>query len=89
MIVLYSLSIIILSYKYYNIEDFIDIHSPCDNFDRLEGNNKDEDEPKFIFPDDYPMESDTFLGRNFPFLEFRKNKIRKKLQKYFKENEKY
>jgi len=89
LILLYSLSIIILSYKYYNIEDFIDIHSPCDNFDRLEGNNKDEDEPKFIFPDDYPMESDTFLGRNFPFLEFRKNKIRKKLQKYFKENEKY
>lgn len=93
LILLYSLNIIILSYKYYNIfyniEDFIDTQTPSDNFDRLGGKKEDEDEPKFIFPDDYPMESESFLGRNFPFLEFRKNIIRKKFQKFFKENEKY
>ena len=44
---------------------------------------KEEKEERFlIFPDDYPFESETFLGRHFPFLEFRKNKIRKKLRKY-------
>ena len=52
-------------------------------------NEKDEEERFLIFPDDYPFESDTFLGRHFPFLEFRKNKIRKKLSKYFSHDGNY
>ena len=45
-------------------------------------NNKKEKEKKLIFPDDYPFESETFLGRYFPFLQFKEKKIRKKLEKY-------
>ena len=43
----------------------------------------DEDlENRLIYPDDYPFESETFLGRYFPFLQFKENKIRRKLRQY-------
>ena len=45
-------------------------------------NSDSQDSRVYLFPDDYPFESETFLGRYFPFLEFRKNKIRKILRKY-------
>ena len=55
-------------YKYDHLFDYID---------------KDKDDKiKYIYPDDYPMESESFLGRHFPFLQIRKNKIRQKMRKY-------
>jgi hypothetical protein len=54
-------------YKYDHLFDIID-----------EG----KEQIRYIFPDDYPMESESFLGRHFPFLQIKKNKIRKKMQNY-------
>ena len=45
-------------------------------------NNTEKLLEHLIYPDDYPFESETFLGRYFPFLEFKKNKIRQYLSKY-------
>ena len=57
----------------YKFDDIYD----TDLIDEKEGN-----ENKLIYPDDYPFESETFLGRHFPFLQFKENKIRAKLKKY-------
>ena len=54
-------------YKYDHLFDIID-----------EG----KEQIRYIFPDDYPMESESFLGRHFPFLQIKKNKIRKKMKNY-------
>jgi hypothetical protein len=54
-------------YKYDHLFDIID-----------EG----KEQIRYIFPDDYPIESESFLGRHFPFLQIKKNKIRKKMQNY-------
>ena len=55
-------------------------------YDHLFDKTHDDKENKirYIFPDDYPMESESFLGRYFPFLQIKKNKIRKKMQKYLR-----
>ena len=45
-------------------------------------NNNEKDEVKLIFPDKYPMETKTVLEKLFPCLYFKKNKIRRKLNKY-------
>ena len=60
-------------YKYNELFNYIDI------------TNTDEDEDlenKLIYPDDYPFQSETFLGRYLPFLQFKENKIRRKLKQY-------
>ncbi len=54
-------------YKYDHLFDYID---------------EEKEEIKYIYPDDYPMESESFFGRYFPLIQIRKNKIRKKLRKY-------
>ena len=44
--------------------------------------DEDDEENNLIYPDDYPFASESFLGMYFPFLQFRENKIRRKLRKY-------
>ena len=39
-------------------------------------------EKRLIYPDDYPFESETFMGRYFPFLQFKEKKIRRRFDKY-------
>ena len=64
-------------YKYnelFNYTDFAD-----------DDENENGDlENQQVYPDDYPFESETFLGRYFPFLQFEENKIRRKLRDYLK-----
>ena len=45
-------------------------------------NDDKEREKRLIYPDDYPFESESFMGRYFPFLQFKENKIRRKFDKY-------
>ncbi len=58
-------------YKYDELFDYTDTFAE----DETERNN-------LIYPDDYPFHSDSFLGMYFPFLQFKENRIRKRLQKY-------
>lgn len=83
-IILYISTLIILgisSYKFYNNKKIININ--IFNYD-ITGKNYEKKEGKkiLIFPDDYPVKSNSFLGRFFDFLNFRKNIIRRKLEKY-------
>ena len=50
-------------------------------------NGKDED--KLIYPDDYPIKRETFLEVIFPCLQYRKNKIKRKLKNYIFIEKKY
>ena len=52
-------------------------------------NNDEKENRLLIYPDHYPMLSDTFIERYFPCLEYKKNKIRKKLSKYINGNGNY
>lgn len=80
-IILYTFIFAILiasCYKYYNNENLKNL-----NTNKLDDIDSDYiDEEQLIYPDDYPFESDTFLGRYFPWLEFENNRIRRKLAKY-------
>ncbi len=77
-IILYILLILLISYKYYSYENFKNLD--IDNYDKV--SKEYIDDIKVIFPDDYPYESETFLGRYLTFLECRKNRIRRRLKKY-------
>ena len=85
----YSLILFIsLLFLFYFYKDYKKFNDPlCVNenyFDIISERKKNDgqDSRVYLYPDDYPLESETFLGRYFPFLEFRKNKIRKILSKY-------
>ena len=85
----YSLILFIsFLFLFYFYKDYRKFSDPlCDNesyYDIIieRKNNDVQDSRIYLYPDDYPIESETFLGRYFPFLEFRKNKIRKILSKY-------
>ena len=73
--------LITLCYKYYNNENLKNLNT--NKFDDID--NVDINEEQLIYPDDYPFVSDTFLGRYFPWLEFKNNRIRRKLEKYVNE----
>jgi hypothetical protein len=45
-------------------------------------NDNEGREARLIYPDDYPFESETFMGRYFSFLQFKENKIRRKFERY-------
>ena len=82
LISIYFLILILKDYIGYN-DPFKDNDTYYDIINQTSGNNDDEKDGKvLIYPDDYPFESDTFFGRYFPFIQFEKNKIRKKLKKY-------
>ena len=61
--------------------DYQKLYEPYKYNDDFENNNE-KDEVKLIFPKDYPMEQITVLEKLFPCLYFKKNKIRRKLNKY-------
>ena len=83
-IILYISTFIILGisgYKFYNNKKIININ--IFNYDIIGKNyGKKEGKKILIFPDDYPVKSNSFFGRFFDFLNFRKNIIRRKLEKY-------
>lgn len=60
----------------YEIYDSIDLANNDDTDD------EEKPENMLIYPDDYPFASESFLGMYFPFLQFKENKIRRKLRKY-------
>ena len=74
------LKLLLKNYMAYN-DPFKDNNTYYDIINENNNNNGKESQI-LIYPDDYPFESDTFLGKYFPFLEFEKNKIREKLKKY-------
>ena len=47
----------------------------------------DKEEKILIFPDHYPLISETFLDKIFPFLDYRKKKLREKFSKYISDKE--
>jgi hypothetical protein len=45
-------------------------------------NDNNRRKKRLIYPDDYPFESESFMGRYFPFLQFKEKKIRRRFDKY-------
>ena len=82
--ILYISTFIILvigGYKFYNNKKIINLNIfNC----YIIGKKHQEKEGKkiLIFPDDYPVRSNSFFGRFFDFFDFRKKIIRRKLEKY-------
>ena len=79
----------IISYKFYNNKTIININ--IFNYDIIDKKYEEKEGKKIlIFPDDYPVNSNSLFGRLFDCLNCRKNKIRRKLAKYaLNEYEKY
>ena len=78
IIIIITLIVIILFIK--SFKEYKEPYKYDHLFDKIHEDK--EENIKYIYPDDYPMESETFIGRNFPFLQINKNQIRKKLKKY-------
>ena len=80
-VIIYMLTliiIIIISYKFYNNKKIINMN--IFNYDLF--GMKYREKKKLIFPDDYPLKSNSLFGRIFDFFNLRKKNIRRILRKY-------
>ena len=83
IIILIFLLFLFIGFIKKNYNKYYEPYKYNELFYKTDMNNiEEEKEIRLIYPDDYPFESETFLGRYFPFLQFKEKKIRKKLEKY-------
>ena len=75
--------IIVLERKYQNKYNDIGLFDIIGNGKKNDDSNENDEKEKLLFyPDDYPMEPKSLLGKAYSFFNFKEKKLKKKMLKY-------